>query len=382
MPQNTSTSTRITPRALLVNALCVVARLSGALFSKREASLQIVPQNIRRVLWIRLDHIGDVVMSLPALHALRERNPHAQIDVLVRPGCAALFENNPDASRVIAYDSPRFPQKKNTRGAGLFRTLTLIRRLRHRGYDIAIDMRGDDIARLLAFFSAVPRRLGPDRIFYESISAPNFSFLMTHTVPLPEEPRHAVENNLSLLRVLDVSVEAPSYRFNVAPAQQEAVTGKLGRSGVPQTFATIHACSNDAARNWQPEKFAAVADYLVQHHDLGVVVTGAPSDTAYNTQIIELMRHAQRAYNAAGVFALQELSAFYERAKLMVTVDTGPMHIAAAMGTPIVALFLPRLAPRHHPYGQSDAVVLGSEDSLNDISVESVTAAIQDKLEA
>jgi ADP-heptose:LPS heptosyltransferase len=99
------------------------------------------------------------------LHALRERYPDAHIDVLVRPGCAALFESNSDASRVLTYDSPRFPQKKGSRGAGLFRTLALIHRLRSQQYDIAIDARGDDIARLLLFFSRVPMRLGPDRIF-------------------------------------------------------------------------------------------------------------------------------------------------------------------------------------------------------------------------
>jgi ADP-heptose:LPS heptosyltransferase len=319
-------------------------------------------------------------MSLPSLHALCTRYPDAQIDVLVRPGCAALFEGKSDASRVLTYNSPRFPQKKGSRGAGLFRTLALIHRLRSQQYDIAIDARGDDIARLLLFFSGVPLRLGPDRIFYEGVGAPNFSFLMTHTVPIPEEPRHAVENNLNLLRVLDVSADVPPFRFETSSAQQERVDRKLQQLGVGQNFATIHACSNDEQRNWYCERFAAVADYLVEHHNLDVVLTGTDSDAVYNASIISSMLHLERAHNAAGYFRLQELPAFYERAKLMVSVDTGPMHIAAAMQTLTVALFLPRLAPRHHPYGQSDSVVTGSDYSLDTVGVEDVLAAVDQKL--
>lgn len=385
MTSEPTTSTRLAPRALLVAGFRTLARLVGRIAGRGAdaqqdiTSAQIDTENIRRILWVRLDHIGDVVMSLPSFHALRQRYPDAHIDVLVRPACAALF-NNGDASRVLTYDSPRFPQKRGSRGAGLFRTLTLIHRLRSQQYDIAIDARGDDIARLLLFFSRVPLRLGPDRIFYESVGAPNFSFLMTHTVAIPNEPRHAVENNLELLRVLDVPEKVPRFRFEVSAVQQERVAGKLQQLEVGKNFATIHACSNDAERNWKAERFAAVADYLVEQHNLDVVLTGTDSDAMDNARIISSMLHLERAHNAAGCFRLQELPAFYERAKLMVTVDTGPMHIAAAMQTPIVALFLPRLVPRHHPYGQSDGIVTGSEYSLDSVRLEDVLEAIKKKL--
>jgi 3-deoxy-D-manno-octulosonic-acid transferase/heptosyltransferase-1 len=203
---------------------------------------------------------------------------------------------------------------------------------------------------------------------------------MTHLVPIADEPQHAVQNNLELLRVLDVPANVPLVRLETSSAQRECVDEKLQQMGVSANFASIHACSNDPQRNWQPERFAAVADFLVEHHDLDVVLTGTEGDAVYNTHIISSMLHSKRAHNAAGCFRLQELPAFYERARLMVTVDTGPMHIAAAMQTPIVALFLPRLAPRHHPYGQSDGVVTGSEYSLDSVRIEDVLAAIEQKL--
>jgi predicted lipopolysaccharide heptosyltransferase III len=381
MPLEPTTSTRLAPRALIINSFRAIARWAKRLFGGcADAPQDIAPQNIRRILWVRLDHIGDVVMSLPALHALRRRYPDAQIDTLVRPGCAALFENNADANRVLTYDSPRFPQKKSSGGAGFFRTLALIQRLRRRQYDVAIDMRGDDIARLLISLSGVPLRLGPERIFYESVGAPNFSFLMTHPVPIADEPQHAVQNNLELLRVLDVPANVLLVRLETSSAQRECVDEKLQQMGVSANFASIHACSNDSERNWQPERFAAVAEYLVEQHGLDVVLTGTTGDAMYNARIINSMLHSERAHNAAGCFRLQELPAFYERAKLMVTVDTGPMHIAAATGTPIVALFLPRLAPRHHPYGQNNGVVTGSEYSLDSVRIDDVLAAIEQKL--
>jgi ADP-heptose:LPS heptosyltransferase len=173
MPLEPTTSTRLAPRALIINSFRAVARGAGHLFGDRaDSPREIEPHHIRNILWVRLDHIGDVVMSLPALHALRQRYPDAQIDVLVRPGCAALFENNGDANRVLTYDSPRFPQKKGSRGAGFFRTLALIHRLRRRQYEIAIDMRGDDIARLLISLSGVPLRWDRSGFFMRVLARP------------------------------------------------------------------------------------------------------------------------------------------------------------------------------------------------------------------
>lgn len=364
------------------------------------------PEATKRILFIRLDHIGDVVMSLPALRLLRQTFPDAQIDVLVRPDCAALLNGNRDAARVLTYDTPRFPRKTKGRGrgAGLFRTLIFVHRLRRARYDVAIDFRGDDIARILARWSGAPFRLGPDRVFYEARDHPNFAFLMTCISPLPAAPRHAVEANCALLKPLlrraaIDEVIAPPFRFAVSNEARATVADKLRVLNI-EKFAVLHAFSNDEKRNWTIEGFAQVADYLVEKHDLAIVLTGAQRDFDLNNRIRARMRFGERARNASGVFPLEELPAVFERAALLVSVDTGPMHIAAFSRRrpteissdqrpfkrlPIVALFLPFLSPRHHPCGQADGVVLPpheylGEASLQDIAVENVLAAIEKKL--
>lgn len=366
------------------------------------------PAATKRILWIRLDHIGDVVMTLPSLRLLRQHFPDAEIDVLVRPDCAALLRGNPDATRVLTYDTLRFPRKTKGRGrgAGFFRTLRFVHHLRRARYDVAIDFRGDDIARGLARLCGAPFRLGPDRVFYEAPDKANMAFLMTCIAPLPNTPRHAVEANCALLQPLLAKNwkangadqknidDVPSFRFVVSNEARASVEKKLRTLNVKR-FAVIHAFSNDEKRNWTIEGFAQVADYLVEKHDIDIVLTGAARDRDGNKGIRTRMKHGARARNASGLFSIEELPALFGRAALLVSVDTGPMHIGAFSATlnaapshhtPIVSLFLPFLAPRHHPYGQADGVVLPPHeysceaDSLKNITVEDVIKAIERKL--
>ena len=364
--------------------------------SSPQSSTRIEAENIQRIVWIRLDHIGDVVMSLPSLQSLRDQFPDAQIDVLVRPACAPLFADLRFQNRVLEYDSPRFPSRG--RGAGLFRTLQLIRKLRRQKYDVAIEPRGDDIARFLCWSSRAPVRIGPNRVFYEASDAPNFRFLMTHVVPISDEPIHAVKANTDILqplfpnRVLDV----PQFRFPIPEQRTSRVQAILKTRKIVRNFVVLHPCSNDAKRNWTPEKWAQIADFLIEKHNFDVVLSGLARDRETHREIIAQTQNAQtqnattksgaRIHDFAGAIALPGLTAFFAQSRLLVSVDTGPMHIAAFVDTPIVALFLPHLAPRHAPFRQENSVVTPPQNnieySISDISVDEVIAAINRKLEA
>ncbi len=354
--------------------------------SSRLSSTRIEPHNIKNILWIRLDHIGDVVMSLPSLQLLREGFPDAQIDVVVRPACAPLFDDLTIVNRVLVYDSPRFPQRG--RGAGLFRTLQFMRKLRRAHYDVAIESRGDDIARFLCWSSKAAIRIGPDRIFYEEPDAPNFRFLMTHIAPIANKPIHAVQANaqtlqpLSQNRVLD---SVAPFRFPLLDARRERVQKLLKARAVKRPFAVLHPCSNDAKRNWTTEGWTQISDFLIEEYDFDIVLSGLARDREAHRKIIERVKNAARLYDFAGLISLSDLAAFFSETSLLVTVDTGPMHIAASVGTPIVALFLPYLASRHAPFEQENSVVLppqtNNEYSISDIEVGDVTRAIARKLE-
>lgn len=364
-------------RGLAVTLLRGASRLLRPLV--RAGAAAAPPPEPQMILWIRLDHIGDVVMSLPALAALRARFPTARIDALVRPAVAPLLRGVPGIDNLLTYDTPRFPEQG--RGAGLFRTLALVRRLRRARYDVAVEMRGDEIGRLLAWLAGVPCRIGPDRIFYEAPGTSAFAYLLTNTVAVPDAPRAAVEANLAVLAPLGIEAAPVAPVLAVDDEARAAVAEKLRRLNVEGPFATIHARSNDAARDWTDEKFARVAAVLARDHGLPVVLSGTARDHDDNERIIRLAGEAS-IHNAAGLFRLEELPAFYSGARLMVTVDTGPMHIAAAVGTPIVALFRPELAPRHAPYGQRDVVVTAPDGgAVADIDVAAVLKSIATRLQ-
>ena len=363
-----------------------------------QSTFSIGAEKLRRVLWIRVDGIGDVVMTLPALHTFKKQFPLASVDVLVRPLSAPLLEGLPEISQVLTFESPDAP--KSTRDqSGRLSWLSLRRELRRRRYDLAVDIAGRDVGRALAFLSGARLRLSPAQSIYDLPGQSNYAFLMTHPVPMPVQPQPAVENFLSLLRATGLAAEreAEPYRLPVAPEKRQAVREKLASLGVQGSYAVIHARSAEDAKDWPPERFGPVAAHLVHSHGLAVVLTGTPRDREYNECIRRNTSPSEAVYDATGVFALAELPALLADAGLMVTVDTGPMHIAAMVGTPLVALFLPWFVQRDQPYGQPDAVLTPFSGTtfpveraeefwqgrlLDGIRVEDVIAAMDRKLKA
>jgi ADP-heptose:LPS heptosyltransferase len=356
----------------------VLSRLGQKYFSSSQKPL---PQNPRRILWIRLDHIGDGVMNMPALAALRARFPEAQIDALVRAPFAPLLESLHLADHIILGDSPRFPNKPGLAGrVGAFISLRKLAKQMRGKYDLAIDARGDDVARLISYWSRTPNRLGPDRIFYEPPNAANFSFLMTHLTHLSNTPRHAVIDNLANLQPLGVT--ETNYPWPILGEQITSANRLLNQLQIDSPFAVIQTRSNDRARDWNAEGFAEVADYLVSQYGIKVLLCGAAVDIPYNNHLINLAKSTLEIHNIAGELKLVELPALFAKAKIMVSVDTGPMHVGAMAKVPIVALMLPDLALRHYPWKQPNAAVIAPDGKMKNINADVVKNKIDSILSA
>lgn len=367
-------------KQLISAAFRLFARIGRKYFSQRKPEKPL-PQSPRRILWIRLDHIGDGVMSMPALAALRAKFPNAEIDALILPSFAPLLRELSLADRIIVGNSFRFPNRPGAIGRlrALYETYTLARRMRGR-YDLAIDVRGDDVARLIAYWSGTPNRLGPDRIFYEPDHLSNLSFLMTHLTSVPQTPQHAVINNLENLKPLGVK-EVP-FSWPITKEQKQTVEDLLKQLGVIGNFAVVHARSNDPERDWEVHRFAEVADYLTLELNLKVLICGAEKDFLYNEQIIAATKNPKDVYNIAGEISLSHLIALLHRAKIMVSVDTGPMHLGAMACVPIVALMLPNLTERHHPWKQPNATISAPDGKMSNISTDEVKAKIRSVLDS
>ncbi len=293
---------------------------------------------MRRVLVVKLRYHGDVLLTTPVLSALKHAHPHLEIDALVYRETADMLSGHPALNELFCIDRELRRQGWLAQLAAEWR---LIRALRRRHYDVLIHLtehwRGPLLRRLLGIPCAVSARYTRRRNnrFWNS------SF--THHYPVPKHPRHMVERHLDALRRLGVRPAREHSRLQLLPGEAAAASaaGKLAALGLsPQRYVLLHPGSRFFHKCWDPVRVAELVDRL---HELGrvVVMTGAPT-AAERAMAAGIVARCERApVGLVGELSLKELAWCIEQAQLFVGVDSVPMHIAAAMGTPAVVLFGP-----------------------------------------
>jgi lipopolysaccharide heptosyltransferase II len=301
-----------------------------------------------RILLVRLRQIGDVVFTTPAVRALRERFPDARISYLVEPAAAPIVALNRHIDEVIV--APRVPGLR-----GFVADLALGRRLRRAAYDLAIDFHGGPRASLLTWLSGARERIG--------YTIPGRSWMYTRRVRRSRElrPRHSVENQWDLLESLGVPL-ADRGRFPVEmpidPATAAAVRTRLARSGIPASaqLIVVHVSAGNPFRRWPLDAFARLAaDLVAGDPSRRVVFTCGPSEREALDRAIATARgyagpDAGGRVLDCGDFSLAELRALVDTASLYVGGDSGPMHVAATSGVPMVSLYGPTLPARSEPW--------------------------------
>jgi heptosyltransferase-1 len=288
-----------------------------------------------RLLVVRLGSLGDLVHTLPAVEAIRVVHPFAQIDWLVDAVHREFLDLVPAISSTI-------PLRKATGGGWL----QALRELRARQYDVAIDFQGLIKSAALARLSGAARVIGFNRAAARESAA---SFLYTERVATGDTG-HVIEKNLRLAARLG----APQHRreFPIMPipsaALDEMVANGLGR------FALINCGAAWPNKRWPAERFGRLALWLRERYGLMSVALWGPGERELADDVV---RHAEGAAMAAPPTNLTDLVAIADRAELMVSGDTGPTHIAAALGTPVVALFGPTSPNRNGPWVDRDVSV-------------------------
>jgi lipopolysaccharide heptosyltransferase II len=296
--------------------------------------------NYRRILIIKPSSLGDVVNALPVLASLRAKFSSAHIVWLVKRQWAELLE------RVEGLDEV-WPV-----GPGTGDWLSQILRVRATGFDLAVDLQGLFRSGAIAWLSGCPARIGL------ATAREGSGCFYTDIVPVPSNDLHAVDRYLLVAEALGCAVQGePEFRLTPRPGDREEVAKLLGRHGLAQEASWI-AMSISArwpTKRWPVERFAAVADRL-QRDGLGpVVLIGGPADRTAARDLRGLMRTVP--VDLTGEVALGPLPALLQSASMLVTNDSGPMHIAAAMGTPVVALFGPTSPVLNGPYGKGHRVL-------------------------
>ena len=301
-----------------------------------------------RILLVRLREIGDVVLTTPAIHALRQKFPDAHISYVVEPAAGPIVARNPHLSEVVVA-----PRARGLRG--LLGDFALGRRLRAGRFDIAIDFHGGPRASLLTWLSGAPVRIG-----YQ-IAGRGWMYTRRASRPRELRRRHSVENQWDLVALLGVRPpDRSAFPVEMPPdaAVAASVDDRLARAGVEpgDSIVVIHVSAGNPFRRWPAGHFVELAAALAADDDRRrIVVTSGPSEQqAAGTVIADAQARVGPARAgqivSCGEFSLVELRALLDRAALYIGGDSGPLHIAATTRVPIVGLYGPTLPIRSAPW--------------------------------
>lgn len=304
------------------------------------------PVSFQRILVINLKHLGDVLLITPVLTALKEAWPHCRLSVLVRRGCEDMLSGNPLIDELLVVE---------TQGQPWWRPLQFARSLRQRRFDLVIALSEGDRGAIYSWISRAAVRIGfdyPARPFWQR------GFAFNRFLPRPPVHWHIVDYNLAAVRALGLEPQDTRLHFYWDKAVDQRVRELMAPNRLAdKSFVLIHPPARWLFKSWTPRGYARVIEALQEDYHLPVVLTAAP--LAQEMQLIDkiLEQVKSRPLNLSGRLTLKELGALIAKARFFLGVDSAPMHLAAAVGTPAVALFGPSGDFNWRPWGEGHTVI-------------------------
>ena len=306
-------------------------------------------ESLENILIIKPSSLGDIVLALPALSALRRNFPDAKISWLIRPEFAPLLQNHPHLAEIIPFDRS-FLGKAWYHPKAFAAFVSLIRRLRRSKFDVVIDLQGLFRTASLARLSGCKKRLGMSNarelahIFY------------TDKVRQTNDCIHLVDHYLKIAQAAGASDIAVEFVVPQDPAAADSAAKLLTDHNIePDNYAVFVPGSTDSDKRWPIERFAALADKIASQFHLSLIATGSTSESS-TIKMLKSFTNVPIA-NLAGRTSLSELVALLRAARLVVSNDTGPGHIAAVLGTPLVLMYCWSNPARIAPYGRPECMV-------------------------
>jgi len=313
-----------------------------------------MPEPLQNFLIIKPSSLGDIVLALPALTALRKSFPDAAISWLIRPDFAPLLKNHPHLTDVIIFDRELLG-KAWFHPHAFYSLVSLIRRLRRGKFDAVIDLQGLFRTASLAWLSGCKKRFGMAdtrelaHIFY------------THKVDRDASCIHLVDYYLKIIQTIAASETQVRFVFPRDPVAAGSINSLLTSCAVkPDNYAVFIPGSAHSDKCWPTQRFAVLADRIASQFQLSIVAAG----TASERDIVESIKNQANVPIAdlAGQTSLSGLIALLKAARLVVSNDTGPGHIAAALGVPLVMIFGRSNPARVAPYSRPQCVVAVEPD--------------------
>lgn len=308
-----------------------------------------------RILLVRLSAIGDVVNTLPALGALRQRFPHAYLGWLVEDKARSVLEGHPFLDDLFVFERARLLREaRNPAGipAAICDIARLGRRLRRARFDLLLDFHGNLKSGLLGSLAGAATRVGYD---HKNSREGNF-FFNRRRVKLADSRIHRVQKHLALLEAVGIRRKAFPYVLPVPQDARAVARAFLEKICPERPYAVLHPGTSafGAHKRWPSTFFGRLARRLVREAGLQVMVTSGPGEVDLAR---EVALNSGESVGLPETRSLLQLAAILEGAKVFVSADTGPMHLAAALRVPVVALFGPKDPIVYGPFGTASRVV-------------------------
>lgn len=302
-----------------------------------------------KILVVNVNWLGDVLFSTPALRALRARYPKDHIACLVPPRCEAVLKGNPNLDEVIVADD------RDT-FFSFFGSLKTVFRLRSRRFDMALFFHPSISKRLIALLAGIPERKG-----FETAKKKNF--LLTATVPAPRGKMHRTDFFLRILSEYGISSDDREPDFFPAKEAAEELGGLFAEKGLAIScdYAVVHPGGNWDLKRWPADHFSEwIRLFLERHPSWKIVLCGIAPEKELAEQILKSVR-SERLVSFCGRTSLDALALLLKGAKLLLSNDSGPIHLAASQKTPIIGLYGPTLAQITGPLSKGRTLILSKD---------------------
>ncbi len=322
----------------------------------------ILPEDIKNIVIFRTDRIGEVLLSTVCIDALRGHFPRSSITFVTSHYAKDTVSGRDNIDEVFIFDTI-------TKGNLFLKLIKLLSYLRKRRFDLAVLLNPHKILHLGCFLVGIKYRLGYDR---------KWGFCLTHKIEDKkyECKKHEIEYNLDLLKIIGVKEEVIPPHLAIFKEDFDYVDRLIKQSGLDNNkpIVAIHPGSSNPQKRWPKDNFSSLIGKVKANLDCNVVLLGGKEDKKLVLDI--LSGCDQAALDLTGVFRIKQLAAFFKKCALFIGNDAGPMHIAAAVGTSVIALFGNASNPtRWRPWGKGHTVLY--KEDINVITVDAAFGAVK-----
>lgn len=309
-----------------------------------------MPQAFERILVVNVNWLGDAVFASPVFKALREQFPQAQISCLAVPRIKEVLECVPGISEILLYD------EKNA-DRWLWAKLRLIFKLQHKRFDAVFLLHGSWTRAWLMRCAGIPVRVG--------YASKGRAGLLTHPIALPSQDVHKSDHYLGVLEGFGLKVSDRRVALTVSPQARQEVFAILQQEGLgPQEpYIVVHTSGNWDLKRWPQEHWAQLIQRVQTERRIRVVISEGPQDREWARQIARLS--TVDPVVLAGKTNVHQLAALLEKALLVISADSGPLHIASAVAKKIIGIYGPTTPMTTGPRGQAEAKIFHADVGCN-----------------